>query len=95
MKRSDQLSQRMITYLRNLGHGVWVAKRLLAREAEKNKYSSGMIRDAFGVLDNTAEIGYLYTEGEARYCWYELTEEQKERYRKQRQMFDELVDNSK
>jgi hypothetical protein len=90
MKKSQELSERMIRYLSSLGHGVWVTKKLLSDQALKNKYSTGAIRDAFGDLDNTAEIGYRYHEGEVRYCWYKLTDEQKERHKKQRALFDSI-----
>lgn len=90
MRKSQELSQRMIRYLSSLGHGVWVMKALLRDHALKNKYSDGMIRDAFGDLDNTPDIGYRYADGEARYCWYQLTPEQRERHKKQRELFSEL-----
>ena len=80
------LTTRMIQFLKQKGEGEWVYDDVLKRKAKENGYSDTEIEYALEKLEESPEIGKKFN----KYCWYDITQEQRERTLQGMDWFNEL-----
>ena len=84
------LPERYYKYLMSLGHGNKVSKKYLVSLARGKGWNDAYITRALDALDPLPDIGRFYEEGEVRYCWYSLTDKEKEIYQRQLTFWNSL-----
>lgn len=84
------LIDRMHQYLREQGDGVLVSKKILQQKATERNFSNTQIYEAFRILDDTADIGKIFKDGDTQYCWYNIPTEQQERMKRAQELWAAL-----
>lgn len=84
------LPERYYKYLMSLGHGQKVSKKHLVRLALDKGWNTPHITRSLEGLDAIPEIGRFYQDGEVLYCWYSLTDAEKETYQRQLSFWNSL-----
>ena len=86
----NNLTDRIYRYLQRRGSAVWVTKPEIVALCHDNGYKTPYVMKSIEELLTYPNIGYVYKDGVARYCWYYMTDEELELHKLQLQFFDDL-----
>lgn len=82
----NNLQDRIVKFLQNAGHGTFIPERTLISLARTAGYSTEDITTALARVSELPEIGFK----DWSYCWYSLTDAEKETYQRQLAFWNSL-----